>query len=65
MSAREQASDLIDLVADAMDAYEDRKDQYVAGRNIVFAYHQMNPQRLFAFRQASVYIARRLELDRV
>lgn len=48
-----------------MDAYEDRKDQYVAGRNIVFAYHQMNPQRLFAFRQASVYIARRLELDRV
>jgi hypothetical protein len=62
---QEQARDLIDLVADAMDAHESRKAQYDAGRRIVLAYHQMNPHQHFAFHQASLYVARRLDLETV
>ena len=62
---QEQARDLIDLVADAMDSHDDRKDQYAAGRQIVLSYSLINPHRPYAMQQASLYVVRRLDLDRV
>jgi hypothetical protein len=62
---QEWARELIDLVADAIDAHDDRQKQYEAARAIVLSYHAMHPHRQFAFRQASVYMARRLELESV
>jgi hypothetical protein len=63
MSHREWARELIDLTADAMDSHDSREEQYKAGRQVVLAYHAMHPHRHFAFQQASLYVARRLQLE--
>ncbi len=51
-----QARELIDLVAEAMDDFDDRKAKYVAGREVILAYYEENPRAVFAVSQASKYL---------
>jgi hypothetical protein len=56
----DEARDLIDIVADAIDDFDDRKAKYAAGREIIMAYHAMHPNSIYAVGQASKYLLLRV-----
>lgn len=58
-----EARELIDLVADAMDAHEKPTEQYTAGRQILLSYSLMHPNSAFALGAASKYILTRVKQE--
>jgi hypothetical protein len=63
MTQAAQASELIDLIADAMDGQKGKKRAYRAGREILIAWYAMHPKATYAVGQGSKYIFARLEMD--
>lgn len=55
-----EASELIDLVAEAVEEHELRKEGYMAGREIIVAYYAMHPRSVYAVGQASKYLLLRV-----
>ncbi len=57
----EETLALIDEVAEAMDASDDRREQYRLGRQVVLDYARANPTP-FVFGQAAKYLLARLDM---
>jgi hypothetical protein len=53
---REQALELIDLVAEAMEEHEEQNARYMAGRDTILAFYEENPKATFAVAQAGKYL---------
>lgn len=62
--SEDEARELIDLIADAMDAHEKPTEQYTAGRQLLMSYHLMNPASVFAVGQASKYLLTRIRQEK-
>lgn len=56
----EQARELIDLVADAIEAEEEKVSRYVLGRETILSYYEEHPKAVFAVAQASKYLLERV-----
>jgi len=59
-SVVEEARSLIDTVAEAIDAETNRRERYMAGREIIVGYYEANPRSVFAVGQASKYLLLRV-----
>ena len=56
----EEARELIDLVAEAVEECENRKAGYMAGREVIVSYYEENPRSVYAVGQASKYLLLRV-----
>ncbi len=60
-----QASELIDLIAEAMEPHRDKGPAYKAGRAILLSYYRIHPNAVYAVGQASKYILARCEMGNI